>query len=227
LLIVIIVALFLLVAYPSVSWKIQTLLSRSENPTPDEYKKLILENESLKAAAMQLQEIKKQTPSNSDSLLSVFVYSRYPFNFKNELLINAGLNQDMTVGQAAVITSSSTLSNPVLVGKIQQVFENVSVVQTIFDSRFQLAVRIGKSGVNALLKGGNEPRLTLIPKDAKTSEGDIAYSASPDFPYGLPVGIIRRLRLSTDQLFQEADIGTAYNPNELDSVSIIKDRYNR
>ncbi len=218
----ILVVLFLLIFYPGLSWKIQAFFSPAKSPQSDEYQRIVLENESLNAEMAGLQQIKKNLPAKSGALLPVFVYSRYPFNFKNEFLVNAGANQGITIGQPAVIVpNNGTSSNSILVGKVEQVFENVSLIQTIFDSRFQSAVRIGKFGTNALLKGGNEPRLSLIPKDAKVANGDVVYSASPDFPYGFAVGNANNIRLSSDQLFQEADVETNYNPNELQSLLII------
>lgn len=105
-------------------------------------------------------------------------------------------------------------------GRIKEVFENDSLVETVFDSRFQLSVRIGAAGVNALLKGGNNPKLTLIPKDSKISDGDAVYSVSSDYPFGLTVGLARNIQLSSDQFFEEADLETAYNANDLQMVFI-------
>lgn len=237
--------LFLFFFYPSLSWKIQTFFSSTKSPQSGEYQRIVLENESLNAEVAGLRQIKKNPPAVSllnppaknDNLLPVFVYSRYPFNFKNELLVNAGADQGIEIGRAAVIAPDngsssnpvrdyiSNTANPILVGKIEKVFENVSLVQTIFDSRFQSAVRIGKSGTNALLKGGNEPELALIPKDAKIANGDVIYSASPNFPYGLAIGNVSNVRISSGQLFQEADVEANYNPNELQSLLITTNHY--
>lgn len=229
----ILAVLFLLIFYPGLSWKIQAFFSPAKSPQSGEYQRIVLENESLNAEVAGLQQIKKNLPTSSDVLLPVFVYSRYPFNFKSELLVNAGADQGITIGQSAVIvpnngTSSNPVRNyisngasPILVGKVEKVFENTSLIQTIFDSRFQSAVRIGKTGTDALLKGGNEPELSLIPKDAKIVNGDIVYSASPDFPYGLAIGNVNNVRISSDQLFQEAGVETNYNPNELQSLLIV------
>lgn len=220
--------LFLLFFYPGLGWNIQAFLSPAKNLQSDEYQKIVLENESLRAEIAGLQQIKKNLPQTqiSGAFLPVFVYSHYPFNFKNELLVSAGASENVEIGKTAVITpNNSTSSNPILVGKVEKVFENVSLVQTVFDSRFQSAVRIGKSGTSALLKGGNEPELSLIPKDAKIANGDAVYSASPDFPYGLTIGNVNNIRISSDQLFQEADVETNYNPSELQSLLIVTKHY--
>lgn len=220
--------LFFVSFYSELSWKIQSFFSPAKSPQSGEYQNLVLKNESLNAEVAGLQQIKKNLPARSSVFLPVFVYSRYPFNFKNELLVNAGANQGIESGQTAVIVpNSSASSSLILVGKVEKVFENVSLVQTIFDSRFQSAVRIGGSGTNALLKGGNEPELSLIPNDAKVANGDVVYSASPDFPYGLAIGSVGNIRISSNQLFQEADVETNYNPNELQSLEIIASHYAR
>lgn len=218
----ILAVLSLMFFYPSLGWKIQGFFSSVKSPQSDEYRKLVLENESLNAEILSLQKIKRNIRTGSDVFLPVFVYSRYPFSFKNELLVSAGTNQDVRVGAAVVIASGYNVSSgPILVGKVEKVFGDASLVETIFDSRFQAAVRIGSSGTNALLKGGNEPELSLISKEAKIADGDTVYSASPDFPYGLPIGAANNVRASSDQLFQEANVETNYNPNELQSLSIM------
>src|SRR3989338_7688326 len=210
------VFLFLIVLliflYPSFGWKIRTFISPSGEQEND-YKNLVLENESLKTDLAKLNVLGKQSALYNPSLILASVYSNYPFNFKSELLVNKGEKDGVIVGQPALVSSSS--SKPILVGKIEEVFENNSLVETVFDSRFQLSVRIGGEGVNSLLKGGNNPKLTLIPKDSKISDGDAVYSVSPGYPFGLTMGLARNIQLSSDEFFKEADLETAYNVNDI------------
>ncbi|MBI4086236.1 MAG: hypothetical protein HY433_03295 [Candidatus Liptonbacteria bacterium] len=218
--------LFLLFFRQNLGWKIQAFFSPAVNLQSDAQQKLVLENESLNAELALLRQIKKNQPVRNGAFLPVFVYSRYPFNFKNELLVSAGANQGVDIGQTAVIASNGAASSgSILVGKVEKVFENVSLVRTVFDSRFRSAVRVGGFGTNALLKGGGKPELSLIPKDAKIANGDVVYSASPDFPYGIAIGNAGNVRISSDQLFQEADVETNYNPNELQSIFIISQNF--
>lgn len=212
--------LFLLVvlifAYPSLGWKIRALVS-SPAPQNSDLKNLALENESLKADLARLNGLKKEISSYRGNFVQASVYSEYPLNFKSEILVDKGKKDGIKIGQPAVVLSSS--SKAVLVGAVEKVFADDSLVETIFDSRFQLSVRIG-GGVNSLLKGGSSPKLTLIPKDSKIIDGDAVYSVSPDYPFGLAVGVLKNFHLSSDQFFGEADLETAYNQEDLKVVFI-------
>ncbi len=206
----------LIVFYPSAGWMMRSFLApaivQNKNATD-----LALENGSLKAELANLRAFKKENSPSPENFLQASVYSNYPFNFKSELLADKGGKDGVKTGQPVVVLFSS---GKVVVGKIKEVFGNNSLIQTIFDSRFQTSVRIGEYGVNSLLKGGNNPKLTLIPKDAKIGEGDAVYSVSPDYPFGMAVGLAKNIHLSPDQFFSEADLETAYNPNDFQSVFI-------
>lgn len=176
---------------------------------------LLLENENLKAELAKLQSIKSQLPERPREFLRTVVYSRYPFNFKSEMLVGVNRDESVAVGKAVVFGG-------VLVGEVQEVFGDTALVITVFDSRFKSAVRIGRGGADALFKGGSLPKIVLIPLGAKVAEGDIVYSASPDFPYGLPLGRVRDIKASSDNLFKEATLDLAYDINALQTVLISK-----
>ena len=175
----------------------------------------ILENVALKSELMRLEEIKRQLPEWSSKYLKASVYSRYPFNLKNEFLINIGANLGLRGSEAVLI-------GKVLVGQVDKVFENTALVRTVFDERFKGAVRIGGGGIDALLEGGNTPKATLIVKDAEISEGDIVYNASPEFPYSLPIAEVKEIRISKDQIFKEAVLGFGYDLSQIRVVLILK-----
>ncbi len=212
-----ILTVFLIFFYPSLGWKIRVLMT-SPGAQSNDYKSLALENESLKANLAQLGVLKKEPSSYQGNFIQASVYSDYPFNFKSELLVNRGEKDGVKVGQPVVTFSVS--SKPVLVGIVEKVFANDSLIETIFDSRFQLSVRTGTDGANSLLKGGSNPKLTLISKDSKIENGDIVYSADSNYPFGLAAGVVRNFQLSSDQFFGEADLETTYNQSDLKTVSI-------
>ncbi len=212
-----ILTVLLIFLYPFFGWKIRSLITVSVTQNPD-YENLVLENESIKADLARLDALKKELPSYKGDFIQASVYSNYPFNFKSELLVNRGKKDGVKVGQPVVVFSVS--SKPVLIGMVEKVFESDSLVKTVFDSRFQLSVRAGVAGINSLLKGGSNPKLTLIPKDSKIENGDVVYSVDSNYPFGLTVGIIRNFQLSSDQFFGEADLETGYNQNDIRIVSI-------
>jgi cell shape-determining protein MreC len=216
-----VIALFLLFWYPSLGWKFRTFISGGQNSQANEAI-LKIENTALKASLAEFRMAKAALPQYSGTLIPAFTYSEYPFNFKNEILISIGSDHNIREGQAVVIGSSASSSEIILVGKIRNVIDDAAIVETVFDSRFQASVRIGESGIKALLKGGTTPKVTLVPKDAKVQEGDAIYSVDPGFPFGVPIGEVKNIRLSADQLFQEADADTPYSPSELTAVFIVQ-----
>lgn len=197
---------------PQLAWQLRTILAPQEADTGGD---LPLENAALRAELAKLQNIKSQLPEKPWNYTRAVVLSRYPLNFKNEFLVDTGRTQGVEKGEAVAY-------DKVLIGRIENVFENSSLVKTVFDSGFQTAVRVGSWASDALFKGGLEPKLILLPLNAPIKNGDIVYSASPDFPYGLPVGEIKEVSSSVDKLFQEAELGFAYDINEIRTVFIAK-----
>jgi rod shape-determining protein MreC len=213
---ILIVFIALLVFFrPSYGWKLRGFLMPVARIQDNVALGLAAENQSLKAELAKLQNIKSQIPEKPPAFVRAMVYSRYPLNFKDEMLLSAGRNEGVALGSVVVFEG-------VLVGKISKVFDDMSLVQTIFDSRFQSAVRVGTAGVDALLKGGSLPEIDLIPLKAKIESGDIVYTVSPDFPYGLPVGEVESIKVSANQLFQEATLSFAYDINAVETVLVAK-----
>ncbi len=116
----------------------------------------------------------------------------------------------------------AVLEKDILVGQVTEVFENSSVIQTIFDPSWQSPVRIGDEETNGLFQGGNEPKVVLIEKDKPIKTGDIVYSVSQEFPYGLKIGEVIEIRQTAAGVFKEATLKMPFNVNELREVNIIK-----
>lgn len=206
---------FLIVWQPQAGWGLQGFLFGGGAAAPSENEKLSAENLRLKTELDVFQSIKNQLPDETANAEEALVYSRYPFNFKNELLINIGFSEGILFGQAVIFDGF-------LVGEIGEVFDDASLVRTIFDRRWQSAVRIGKEGIEALLVGGNRPKLTLIDKKARIVAGDTVYSAAPNFPAGIPIAEVQAIEFSSDQLFQEATLRFSYEITGIRAVSVVK-----
>lgn len=187
------------------------------NPATNESVSLLqAENDSLKSKIIQLENFNSFLNSNSQKYLPVSVFSAYPFNFKNEIILNAGRNENINLG-APVIYGG------LLIGKIDNVFGGMSSAQTIFDSSWQSSVYVGQAGVSALLVGGNYPKITLINKSTPVSSGDLVYNADKRFPYGLPMATVGDVSYSSNGIFKEATLKIGYNPDDLRTVSIAND----
>lgn len=145
------------------------------------------------------------------------VYSTYPFNHRDFLTVNAGSEDGVEVGMPV------TVDGKTFFGKIVEVLDRQSVVQTIFDGRFSLAVRVGARAVDSLLVGGPEPILTLLPKDMEILVGEAVYSSGKEFPYGLKLGVSGSTRDSDKNLFREAKLIVDYEPTDLREIIILKD----
>lgn len=215
LLILVVLAAFLLFFETPSGWRARNYLEGNFRGGASDEKSLALENGALKAGLAELRLVRAELPQAQKNYLRAMVYSRYPMNFKNEILLNAGKKEGVAAGKAVLFGGA-------LIGKVERVFDDSSLVETIFDNRFQASARVGPFGVDALFKGGSFPKVALMPLNAQISPGDIIYSASPDFPYGLPIGEVNKIEISSDKLFKEASLNFAYDINGVRTVLMEK-----
>ena len=153
---------------------------------------------------------------STDGTDSIKVYSSYPFNNKGEIAIAAGEDLGLVPGDAIVIGGN------ILVGRVRSVFKLSSIVTTIFDPSWEVQVRIGESEVDALMQGGNELRLTLIPADEYIEKGDLVVSAGENLPYGLEVGFVGEIVSMSGNVFQEAIIEPGLKIKDLRNVALYR-----
>ena len=173
-----------------------------------ENKIILLEQENADLRA----ELFRETIMPEDSAI---VYSSYPFNSKSEIIISWGENRGVLVGDAAIYGTS------IFVGRVKEVTLDKSVVTTIFDPGFETSVRIGTSGIDALMRGGNELVLEFIPGEAKIEVGDKVVTAGSDLPYGLEIGQIGEVRTKAGSVFQSATLKPSFEIKTLRDVSIL------
>ena len=171
---------------------------------------LYLENQSLKS------RLTASLPEFRGDFKLAKVYSSYPFNDKNEIAINLGSADGIKESWPVVLGSD------IVLGEVKKVFEHYSLVRTIFDPEWRLAVRIGENKINALLEGGVEPSLTTIDKNKVIKEGDFIYAVAKGFPYGALIGKVQNISSSPSSIFQEASLALPYNfNNEIVEVKIL------
>jgi cell shape-determining protein MreC len=211
---ILVIAIFFLPAY---GWQLRSWLSPSitSNAAQADSSSTLAENDALKAQLAELQVMQAQLPTTSTSTndIRAMVYSRYPLNFKNEILINVGSNGGVVVGAAALFQG-------ILIGQVQKVFLNYAIVQTLFDDGVKMPIRIGSGGADGLLQGGSEPIIGSISNTAPIADGDVVYSAEAGLPYGLPIGTVATTSTSPDSLFQQATISFSYDLNSIQTVFI-------
>lgn len=213
---IIIIALLIFFA-PSYGWKVRAWLSPASitGASQADEQTLTAENEALKAQLATFQMVASQLPTSSTNEIRAMVYSRYPMNFKNELLVTAGSDSGISVGAAVVFQG-------MLIGQVEKVFSHTALIQTIFDNSLKMPVRIGSGGANGLLQGGSFPVIGSIAAGAIVAPGDIVYSAASGLPYALPIAEVVATSTSADSLFQQATLRFPYDINNIETVLIIK-----
>jgi len=220
---IIIVLLAVIFLLPSYGWGLRTFLSPEPsgsanaggNGTSTDAQTLSAENDALKAQLAELQVVSSQLPTSSVGVVRAMVYSRYPMNFRNELLVSAGSDSGVTTGAAVVFQG-------MLIGQVRTVFKEESLVQTIFDDSLKMPVRIGSAGTNGLLQGGSYPIVTSVANTATVVPGDIVYSAAAGIPYALPIAQVVATSTSPDSLFQQTTLLFPYDINNVETVLIMK-----
>ncbi|SRR6266481_1481112 len=214
--ILILAVLALFIISPETGFLVRSFFSGVYRSSADE-QSLALQNIKLKADLAVLQNLESQIPKIPTTAIAAQVYSRYPFNLKNELLINRGAQDGIRAG-APVFFGGTFL------GEIEAVFQSSALVRTVFDERAEYSVRVGPKAADALFKGGNQPKLTLIDKKAVITAGDAVVNATPKFAYGLPIATIDMVTLANGSLFQEATLDFAYDINAIRNVTVLMNR---
>lgn len=178
----------------------------------------------LNSKKINLEELKKESAElriysgeSKSNFSPGFMYSIYPFNLKNEFSVNIGLESGVRPGGSVVNLEG------VLIGKTISVSDKSSIIRTIFDPSFELPVYIGKTSVPAMLKGGPSPRITLIPKSSIVDSGEVIYSASKDFPYGMVLGEMGPVKVSDTSVFYEGELKLSYNLSDIRVVYLQND----
>jgi len=120
---------------------------------------------------------------NNEKGVNAKVFSLYPFADRSKIIVNIGKDQGVEIGSA--VTSGN-----ILVGRVIETARRTSVVQTVFDSQFEIPVRIGETEIDALYTGGMRPKLRIIDANDPPQYGEIVISASSELPYGLGIGKI-------------------------------------
>ena len=173
---------------------------------------LKLQNENLKA---QLQRASEEsngavTATGSADRTEARVFSTYPFNMKDVVSVDRGADEGVAKNMVATVADS------ILFGQVVGVDRHSSVIRTIFDSHWQLPVRIGPDNINGLFQGGNDPKVVLVEKPIKVGDG--VFSAAKEFPMGIKIGEIKEVKEGEGGIFKEATIRTPYAMGELQTV---------
>lgn len=181
---------------------------------------LRLKNAGLKAELLELQLKRAASAAdatdNNDQYRSAKIYSSYPFNDRSIFTIAAGARNG--VRKNAPVLAARGL----LLGKVIKVFDRFSEVESIFSPAWKLPVKIGAAGIDGLLIGGPDPRVTMIVAEGEIVSGNAVYSASRDFPYGLKIGDVAAIKPSANNFFKEISLDLGYRFGNLLEVLVAR-----
>lgn len=188
-------------------------LDNFKNPSQS-LNELRLENQGLR---LEIEELRNKLNLNQKPYLTAQVYSRYPFNDNQSLIIDVGSRAGVQVGWPVLV------SEKYLLGKVVKVKALSSEVRTIFSPDWRSAVRIGKSSTEAVLVGGRQPKLEFIPPDAEINLNDEVFSASSDLPLNLFIGKISEIISPPAASLKQAKLKTDYDIRQIRKVLIVTD----
>ncbi len=132
--------------------------------------------------------------------------------------VNRGARDGVRVGMVVV------QRNGVFVGRVHAVTARAARVRLITHRESAVRVRGAQHDTPALVRGTSHGavRLTLADRTHPLSEGEVLVTVRDGtVPFGLTVGTVRALRMTADNLFQEADIAPAMQIALLDVVAIL------
>lgn len=155
-----------------------------------------------------------QIKEKNKSQIIANVFSTYPLNFKNILVIDKGSNDGVEKEMIALWQEN------ILLGNVEEIKDNYANIKTFFNPGVQISVKIGDEKINGLLKGGGDPQIELIEKPVKV--GDAVFSASSDFPIGLKIGEIKEIKETSGAIFGNATVKFPYNIGEIEAVILTK-----
>jgi rod shape-determining protein MreC len=122
--------------------------------------------------------------------------------FRHRLLLNVGVNQGVSVGQAVLDAQG-------IMGQIVETLPNTSTVMLITDPAHALPVTVERTGLRTIARGSgalDTLELPNIPVSADVKVGDklITSGLGGHFPAGFPVGAIRSISNDVTGMFAAA-----------------------
>lgn len=138
---------------------------------------------------------------------------------EDSLIVNRGAKEGLRVN-LPVVTEQK-----VLVGKVEEVFENFSRVQLISNKKPSFDARLLGREIQGLIKGHGNLKVTLdlVPQYEEVKEGELLVTTALGgiFPSGLLVGYVKSVKRSDVEPFQQIEITPAFDLKQLDYLFII------
>jgi len=173
------------------------------------YESVAAENERLKEELAQIEDRARQADSvarenerlrnllelplmqEGYDVVDSYIISHSSTDWSSTFTINRGTNVGISEG-LCVITA-----NGELVGLVEEVGPNYSVVKSVLDSSLEISASIASSGYNGMVKGGYSTglegllRMSYLPSDATIRNNDqIVTTGSTVYPRDLVLGYV-------------------------------------
>ena len=174
-----------------------------------EYESLLAENERLKEQLSQLEDDARRADSVSrenDRLRAMLEFTElnpeYDYvegyiiswssnDWSNTFTINRGKDAGIEAGMCAIT------ANGELVGLVDEVGSNYSVIKSVLDSSLEISATIASSGYNGMVQGGYASgldgylRMNYLPSDATIRNNDqVVTTGSTVYPRDLVLGYV-------------------------------------
>ena len=138
---------------------------------------------------------------------------------ERNLIVDRGLGSGIKVGLPVISATG-------IVGKIILVNADHSVILPFSNPRFQVAVMNARTSVQGILEadiaGGCFMNLIKLGSDIAVGDTIVSSNLSRLYPKSYPVGTVKRIRESQDNLFISADILPFTQVENLEHVFILK-----
>ncbi len=163
---------------------------------------LMLENSRLKSLGLENNQLRKMLSLKDTSnypLITASVISKIVDNIHGNMIINIGADNNITAGMPVINERG-------LLGVISDVSRNFSVVRTLFNANFKIAVMDQRSGIEGIL-GWNGSNLVIsniaVTEDIKIGDKIITSDFSTLVPPAIPVGVVISKRASYSGLLND------------------------
>lgn len=194
-----------------------------------EYRDLEIQIQKLKLEIDRLEYIKKENEIlrsylkfKTDYGINKFVIGKVVgfsgSGWLSSFRIDVGQDEGVKKGDLVIYDGT-------LVGMVEVVYPNSSIVLTVGDKNFRLTTRTKKTGELCLYQGFNQSSgyLKYVRPEQDIRVGDIIVTEtmSPNIPAGIPVGMVKHISQKEGEFFRSVEISLFYRQEVLDYVMVI------
>ena len=196
----------------------------------EENEQLMAENlELLSQSKVSFEKVDRDYALINDTLFQ----RRYTFQYANVInSTKAELKNHITLDKGrkhGIVRNMGVLSDMSLVGRVDMVTENYSLVVPVISLDFVVSARLARSGYFGQLTWlGDDYRMAIlkeIPKEATITIGDVVVTrgAGSLFPSDISIGAVERVELDEDGNFYDVYVTLDVDMSKLNRVLLIKD----